>query len=149
MSEAISYDLKALPANLRAKIDASGECWVWTGSKTRDGYGIGRFNGANVGTHRTTYTLLVGPIPAGLHIDHLCRVRACCNPAHLEPVTQLENTQRIPRPPRAARSGEPMRNLRVVDKLWDAAMAKAKAEGRTLSDVIREALQNYVEEKSA
>jgi hypothetical protein len=45
-------------------------------------------------THRAAYELFVGPIPDGLHIDHLCRVRHCCNPEHLEPVTMLENFKR-------------------------------------------------------
>ena len=44
--------------------------------------------------HRFSYELLVGPIAPGLELDHLCRVRACCNPAHLEPVTPLENFRR-------------------------------------------------------
>ncbi|MFK5284023.1 HNH endonuclease signature motif containing protein, partial [Lacticaseibacillus paracasei] len=44
--------------------------------------------------HRFMYERLVGPIPAGMQLDHLCRVRPCCNPAHLEPVTQRENIAR-------------------------------------------------------
>lgn len=45
-------------------------------------------------THRVTYTELVGPIPEGLDLDHLCRNRACCNPEHLEPVERVENVRR-------------------------------------------------------
>lgn len=44
--------------------------------------------------HRVTYQLLVGPIPEGLELDHLCEVKACCNPEHLEPVTHAENLRR-------------------------------------------------------
>lgn len=59
-------------------------CWYWTGHLNPDGYG----------PHRRAYRLHVGPIPAGYHLDHLCGVRHCVNPAHLEPVTPRVNSQR-------------------------------------------------------
>lgn len=69
-------------------------CWLWTATLDHNGYG--RFwNGERyVPAHRWSYERLVGPIPVGLQIDHLCRTRACVNPAHLEPVTQRENMLR-------------------------------------------------------
>lgn len=68
-----------------------GKCWVWTGA-TSGGYGhVGLSDGGEIPAHRLSYELLVGPIEPGLEIDHLCRVRACCNPAHLEPVTRRTN----------------------------------------------------------
>ena len=79
------------------EIQASG-CWHWTGS--RDGAGYGRLSdplrpkSGSMGAHRLSYEMFVGPIPEGLHIDHLCRVPRCVNPEHLEPVTQRENTLR-------------------------------------------------------
>ncbi len=80
----------------RVEKDSNG-CWIFTGA-LREGYGIlgrgGRKEGL-VYAHRATYTHFVGEIPKGLHIDHLCRVRACCNPKHLEPVTQAENNLRM------------------------------------------------------
>lgn len=73
-------------------------CWIWQGRVDRDGYGArGGVMRQEFGTdraHRAFYMLLVGPIPDGLVIDHLCRVPACVNPEHLEPVTPEENTQR-------------------------------------------------------
>jgi len=68
-------------------------CWVWLGSETC-GYGRFRVPEGNLLAHRYAYMKLRGPIPDGLHLDHLCRVRLCVNPAHLEPVTNKENIHR-------------------------------------------------------
>lgn len=69
-------------------------CWIWTGSTIRSGYGRLMYRGEQVLAHRRYYEHHVGPIPEGLTIDHLCRVRACVNPDHLEPVTNAENVRR-------------------------------------------------------
>ena len=69
-------------------------CWEWLASKTKAGYGQFWLDGTMVYAHRVTYLAMVGPIPDGLQIDHLCRNRGCCNPAHLEPVTPKTNTNR-------------------------------------------------------
>jgi hypothetical protein len=69
-------------------------CWIWKLGLTDRGYGDSRWDGRNTRTHRIAYFGFVGPIPEGLVIDHLCRVRSCCNPAHLEAVTQFENVAR-------------------------------------------------------
>jgi hypothetical protein len=68
-------------------------CWLWTGQTDRRGYGRFRTAASNL-AHRFGYEALVGPIPDGLVIDHLCRVTRCVNPHHLEPVTQRENVVR-------------------------------------------------------
>jgi hypothetical protein len=75
--------------------DPSG-CWLWTAGTT-GGYGMfgmGGRAGRMYRAHRVSYEALVGPIPDGLQIDHLCRVRNCVNPSHLEPVTPEENNSR-------------------------------------------------------
>lgn len=69
-------------------------CWLWTGGKRGCGYGTIRRNGKNTSAHVVAYEMLVGPIPDGLEIDHLCRVRLCVNPEHMEPVTHRENIRR-------------------------------------------------------
>ncbi len=69
-------------------------CWQWIGAKHSEGYGVIRADGRPAYAHRVAYELLVGPIPEGLDIDHLCRNRLCVNPTHLEPVTRRENLLR-------------------------------------------------------
>ncbi len=73
-------------------------CWLWMLAVSPTGYAIcplRRFR--DTGTrlaHRISYTAFNGPIPPGLDLDHLCRVRCCVNPDHLEPVTRKENLRR-------------------------------------------------------
>lgn len=76
-----------------SKVDA-GDCWQWTDSLVTGGYGVFRVGTRSVGAHRWAWEHLVGPIPSGLQLDHLCRNHGCVNPDHLEPVTQLENGRR-------------------------------------------------------
>lgn len=74
----------------------TSDCWIWTGRPNSKGYGT--FNpggGAKAYAHRWAYERLVAPIPAGLQLDHLCRVPMCVNPGHLEPVTAAENMRRM------------------------------------------------------
>jgi hypothetical protein len=75
--------------------DPMSGCWLWAGAAMAKGYGsFGAVPGKLILAHRWAYEHFVGPIPAGLVIDHLCRNRSCVNPAHLEAVTGLENTRR-------------------------------------------------------
>lgn len=69
-------------------------CWLWAGSIKPLGYGSWGHGGRMYQAHRFAYEAMVGPIPEGMHIDHLCRVRCCVNPKHLEPVTPRENVRR-------------------------------------------------------
>jgi hypothetical protein len=83
------------------KVEKTDGCWLWRASCFPTGYGHFRLGDRSVYAHRHAYVLLIGPIPEGLEIDHLCRVRACVNPAHLEPVTHRENILRSPIHPHA------------------------------------------------
>lgn len=76
------------------KVDKSDECWIWTASLDRHGYGQFKLSGKMLRAHRVAYELMVGVIPDGLVIDHLCRNRACVRPDHLEPVAPIENVRR-------------------------------------------------------
>ena len=69
-------------------------CSIWQGAKTRNGYGVTTVSGTSTLAHRASYTMFVGPIPPGLQLDHLCQVRPCVNPEHLEPVTATVNVRR-------------------------------------------------------
>jgi len=78
-------------------VDRSGDifaCWPWTGAIEKTGYGRVKHDGKVRLAHRVAYSIAKGAVPGGLHVDHLCRNRRCCNPAHLEAVTQRENTLR-------------------------------------------------------
>lgn len=80
-------------------IDENG-CWIWQGRISNRGYGQlmcrprPKEKQVNASAHRLSYETFVGPIPAGLQIDHLCFVTTCVNPEHLEPVTAAENVHR-------------------------------------------------------
>ena len=78
----------------KLKPDLETGCLLWTAYTMQNGYGQFGMGGKTVLAHRTAYEHWVGRIPTGLVLDHLCRVRSCCNPDHLEPVTNAENIRR-------------------------------------------------------
>lgn len=92
--------LSSMPDRFWAKVDRTNgadSCWNWTAHTAWNGYGEFRMPtrlGKLVKSHRVAYELLVGPIPENMDLDHVCRNRACCNPAHLEPVNRSVNASR-------------------------------------------------------
>ncbi len=69
-------------------------CWLWLGTGNQHGYGRFVVNGQITLAHRFAYETLKGPLVDGLELDHLCRMRCCVNPDHLEQVTHAENVRR-------------------------------------------------------
>ncbi|WP_394253683.1 HNH endonuclease signature motif containing protein [Arthrobacter pityocampae] len=99
-------------------VDDAG-CWVFQGAKNSKGYGSVRVDGASLSTHRVMYELDKGPIPDDMDVDHLCRVRACCNPEHLEAITrQIHATRSLAAQKDHCKKGHPLAgdNLRVVTR---------------------------------
>jgi hypothetical protein len=74
-------------------------CWLWMRSVKNSGYGQYRIGSRVFLAHRLLYEALIGPIPNGLTIDHLCRTKSCVNPAHMDPVTMGVNALRGDSPP--------------------------------------------------
>jgi hypothetical protein len=71
-----------------------GACRLWQGARVSGGYGSLKYKGRTVSAHRLAWQFANGSIPEGLELDHLCRVRHCINPDHLEAVTPQENVRR-------------------------------------------------------
>lgn len=85
--------IKPIEERIWGHILKTDECWLWKGATSR-GYGYVSVSGKKRPAHRVVYELLEGEIPGDLQLDHLCRVRNCVNPSHLEPVTCQENVRR-------------------------------------------------------
>lgn len=85
-------------AHIRARtITTDTDCWIWLQCRNRAGYGevnLSNYSHVSKLVHVIMYTETFGPVPDGMELDHLCRTRECCNPAHLEPVTHLTNIER-------------------------------------------------------
>lgn len=81
------------PANERfwAKVDKSGECWEWTGTRQYSGYGVLRIHGKSIRAHRFAWELENGPIPPGMVVMHICDNPRCVRHSHLKLGTQIEN----------------------------------------------------------
>lgn len=117
---------RPVPERFWEKVDrkASAECWLWLGT-TRNGYGQIHVGQYHLSAHRLAYELLIGPIPDGLTLDHLCRVTRCVNPSHLEPVTDRVNILRGNAPPsRNARKSHCLRG-----HLFDEANTRIRPNG--------------------
>lgn len=75
------------------RIADTRDCWLWN-TAPQNGYAIFHIDNKQYRAHRISYELFIGEIPTGLTLDHLCRVRHCVNPTHLEPVPRGINAQR-------------------------------------------------------
>lgn len=91
-------------------VDTGGH-WLWTGALSNSGYGKILAEGERpqklIGAHVASFLVHKGPIPADMEIDHLCRVKLCVNPEHLEAVTPQENMRRVAEARKACRRGHP------------------------------------------
>lgn len=109
-------------------------CWIWQRSRDVAGYGRLWRLGHSL-AHRWSYEQHVGPIPEGLELDHLCRVPACVNPGHLEPVSHAENM---------ARSAPAVKTHCVNGHAYDEANTYARPSGqRDCRACIRERAAKY------
>jgi hypothetical protein len=137
---------KTLSQRFWAKVHITPSCWLWTGSRNPSGYGILRTTRADgrwttVGAHRVAYELMVDPIREGLEIDHLCRVRHCVNPAHLEAVSRQENMARGERANRThCKRGHPLSG----DNLYITGRETIQRQCRTCRRLLQ---QRYQERK--
>ena len=121
------YNVKPPEARFWPKVDKTGDCWLWTAGKTKDGYGLFQVGGRQRLAHRVSYEFSVGPIPAGLDLDHTCYVHACVNPDHLRLATNAQNGQNRHGAQRDSTSG-------VRGVYWHRAAgkwyARAKLDGK-------------------
>ena len=101
------------------RVEPLGACWIWTGAKVW-GYGVVGFNGKQWKAHRYAYTRVVGPIPEGMELDHLCKTKPCVRPSHLEAVTRAENNRRSNSPT--------ARNARKTHCKWGHAFTPENIE---------------------
>lgn len=118
-------------------VGAPDACWLWRGAKRR-GYGVigvGRTSGTGkqIATHRLSYEIHNGPIPDGAIVRHRCDVQACCNPAHLELGTLLDNNNDRDQRGRTSHAGAPRRITDRQVALMRAMLARG-VPGRTIAN---------------
>lgn len=111
-----------LAERMNASVDRSGDCWIWTGTKTPEGYGLVGRGGRTERAHRVAYELARGPIPAGLVIDHICHNPSCVRLEHLHAVTPKENAENRAGSQRNSASG--VRGVIWIDErqMWRASV---------------------------
>lgn len=116
-----------------SKVDRrnSEQCWLWTASRDRDGYGRFQLGDRCQKAHRVSYSLFKGAIPAGMEIDHLCHTHACVNPAHLRVTTRKQNGEN--------RAGPLRRNTSKA-----LGVSYVKREGRWMARVMHNGKRHYL-----
>lgn len=111
--------MSAIPERFWSHVEITDDCWLWTGSTSRDGYGrcgLHKTHGTSL-PHRITWQEANGPVPEGLELDHLCETRNCVRPGHMEPVTHEENVRRAA----ARRTHCPNGHLSAINRVSDYA----------------------------
>ena len=114
-----------------AKVEKSDKCWIWTGARTRGGYGNVRFNNRYMRAHRVSFQLAHPNVDiTGLDIDHKCHTPSCVNPKHLRAITHKQNQEHRGGPQRNTSSG-------VLGVRWDEDrkkwLARVKHNGRSIN----------------
>jgi hypothetical protein len=96
MKKGRPFDTRSIEEKLQSYIlpEPNSGCWIWSGGITGSGYGMFWFDSKSSLAHRSSYEFYKGKIPDDMELDHLCRIRCCVNPDHLEPVTSKENLMR-------------------------------------------------------
>lgn len=117
-------------------------CWIWQGKRDSDGYGGVRVGLKFKRAHRVSYEMETGEDITGLDIDHLCHIRACVNPAHLEAVTHKENMQRLRKAESWEISEDEFKKKTTAEKVIDEALAIIER-----SNVVRPELTGFSSEK--
>ena len=123
------------------KVIKTDECWWWTAKKNHKGYGMFVWDKNARGAHRLAYEHLVGPVPAGLVLDHVCRNKSCVNPAHLRPIDNRSNAQNRSGANRGSTSGFRGVGLHACGKWQANGSAGGKNHYLGLYDTPEEAAQ--------
>jgi len=122
--------------------DKTGDCWLWTRSRNKKGYGQIKDGGKTFLAHRAAYVLAYGPIPDGMELDHRCHNPGCVRPEHLRPVTNKQNGENRA----GARSGS---KSGVWGVAWNAASRKWTAQVRNNGRLIHLGRFATIEEAGA
>lgn len=112
-----------------APAESEDACWLWTGNHNNQRYGMFWNGERKMLAHRWAYEHFIGPIPAGLVLDHLCRTSLCVRPSHLEPVTQAENMRRGKRArQRYCKRGHPLFGDNLMRKLSESKRTRRRCK---------------------
>lgn len=129
----MTIERRPLDERLWERVRKTEGCWLWTGPLRADGYGVigaGGRGGKTLRTHRLAYELMVGAIPDGLTLDHLCGNTTCCNPDHLEPVTSEENVRRATARRTHCRRGREFTPESTITKTYGRECKTCRKEGK-------------------